>query len=176
MKRTFITGALALVFVSSFQALSLNWPVFINMVFLPPIILIFSLQNFKLMETIYLSLLVGLMTDIMGGFMIGINMLLMLLTSFVLVSLNLSSGRIYQSEIIYYVMGVSFVYRILLLITELILVGARINFSILGLLLGPIIDGLLSSFFYYLLIKALSKALVFDRADYLRKEGIGRFR
>lgn len=176
MKRVLITSIMALIFSSCWQALSLNWPFFINMVFLPPIVLVFSLQNFKLMETIFISLLVGLLIDSMGGFLIGFNMMLMLILSFILLSLNLFNGRIYQNELIYYVMAVSFVYRILLLISQFIFIGSKTNLLLLQLILGPILDGLLSGVFYFILIKALVLVHAFDRSDFLRKQSVGRFR
>lgn len=176
MKRVLVTSLMALFFCSSWQALSLNWPVFINMVFWPPIILVFSLQNFKMFETILICLLVGLIVDSMGGFLIGVNMLLMLVISFVLLSLNLFNGRISQSELIYYVMAVSFIYRVLLLAGQLILFGFKTNILLLQLILGPIFDGLLSGVFYYLLIKVLVLVHAFDRSDFLRKHSVGRFR
>lgn len=177
MKRILVTFFMALIFISCWHALSLNWPLFINMVFLPPIILVFSLQNFKLIETIFISLLVGLVIDSLGGFYIGINMLLMLIMAFVLVSLNLFNGRIFQNELIYYVMVVSFVYRILLLLGQLLFFGSKTNLLLLQLILGPIIDGLVSSIFYYLLIRGLVLVHAFDRSDFLRKHSeSGRFR
>lgn len=175
MKRVLITALMALLFVSCWHALSLNWPLFLNMVFLPPIVLVFSLQNFKANEMILTSLLVGLLIDSMGGFLIGVNMLLMLLVSFVLASLNLFNGRIYQQELTYYVMATSFIYRILLLISQLILVGSKANFLWFSLILGPVIDGLMCHVFYYLLIKVLILAKAFDRSDLLKKHSVGRF-
>lgn len=176
MKRVLTTVVVSLIFLSVWQALGLNWPFFINMVFLPPIILVFALQNFKLMETIVTSLFIGLLIDSMGGFLIGVNMTLMLVMSFVMVAINLSSGRIHTNELTYYVMGTSFVYRILLLLGQLILQGTRTNFSWLELIIGPIIDGLISHVFYYLLIQALVLVKAIDRTEHLRKHGLGRFR
>lgn len=176
MKRVFITSLMALIFTSSWQALSLNWPFFINMVFLPPIILVFSLQNFKMIETIIICLFVGLIVDSMGGFLIGVNMLLMLIMSFVLLSFNLFNGRISQSELIYYVIAISFIYRVLLLIGQLVLIGQKTNILLLQLVLGPALDGLLSGVFYFILIRALVLVHAFDRSDFLRKHSVGKFR
>jgi hypothetical protein len=177
MKRVLVTSAMALIFLSAWQALSLNWPLFLNMVFLPPIVLVFSLQNFKLIETIFIALLVGFIVDSMGGFLVGTNMLLMLLVAFILVLLNIFSGRIHQNEIIYYVMAISVAYRILLLIVQLCFFGTRSNILLLQLILGPIIDGLLSNIFYYVLTKVLILVRGFDRSDFLRKHSeLGRFR
>lgn len=168
MKRVFFTAVFVLVFGAVWQALANALPQWLNLFFFPPVIIVFSLQYFKPLETIFIALICGLMADIFGGFLIGSNMLLMLLLAFIMGALNLFSGRIYRQELFYYVMAVSFVYRLILLIVHLVFLGSKTNVFIAQLIMGPIIDGLVSFIFYHLLVKMLSLMKTFDPADYFR--------
>ena len=102
----------------------------------------------------------------MGGVMLGSNMMLMLIMAFVLTSCNVFSGRIDHREQIFYVMGVSLLYRILALLTSIILLGGKANISLLQLIGGPIIDGLVSIIFYKLLIRVLFLSRAFEQSDF----------
>lgn len=175
MKRVMITGFLALVFGASWQSLAIHLPLWLNLFFLPPVILVFSLQYFRPLETIFVSLFGGLITDILGGFMIGSNMLLMLIAAFVLGAFNVFSGRVGREELAYYVVAISFLYRVVFLIAHLVFLGAKANILVVQLFIGPMVDGLMSILFYRVLVKFLGLVRAFDQSDYFRNRiGLGR--
>jgi hypothetical protein len=175
MKRVFVTAFLVLVFGAFWQSLAVYLPFWLNLFFTPPIVLVFSLQFFRTLETIVLCLVCGLCADILGGLMVGSNMLFMLCAAFILSASNIISGRIYNEEQIYYVMATSFLYSIIVLIAHLIFLQTKANVFFLQLLLGPIVDGVMSIIFYKFLLKALISTKAIDQSDYF-KDRIGFYR
>jgi hypothetical protein len=175
MRRVLIITFMGLFFVAIFQTIGLNLPIWLNLFFLPPVILTFSLQFFKPLEVIIANLICGYIVDVLGGYLIGSNMLLMLVMAFFLGVFNLTAGRLYRQELTGYVICISFMYRILLLMSQLLLVGSEINIFIGQILLGPFIDGFVSIIFYYLLVKIMALVKVFDQNDFFRNRiGLNR--
>jgi hypothetical protein len=168
MRRVIVTIVFALVFGAVSQALSITIPLGFNLFFIPPVVLVFSLQFFKPFEIMFIALCCGAIADILGGFSVGFNMLLMLLFALVLGSFKVFSGRMHQRELIYCVVVISFVYRVVLLITQIVFFRDVANFYVMHLFLGSFVDGMVSVFVYYLLVKTLSLLKVFDQNDFFR--------
>lgn len=166
MKRVLVTVIFALVTSAVWQSLASHLPLWLNLFFLPPLILVFSLQFFRPLETLMLCLLCGLIVDILGGFMLGANMIIMLMMAFMLTLFNVFSGRVYREEQCFYVMAVSLVFRLIALIANLILMGDKANILLMQLILGPPLDGILSIVLFRLLVKALSLVKAMDQSEY----------
>jgi hypothetical protein len=130
------------------------------------------LQFFKPQETIFIAFCCGAITDILGGFPIGINIALSLGLIFFGSSARAFGGRLARNELVYYVMFASFIYRLILQIAYSIYTRGDTNIFIVHLVLGPIIDGGISILFYSLLVRVLCWIKVFDHNDYY-KDRIG---
>lgn len=175
MKRVIVTSLFMILFGAVWQALGVNLPLWMNLFFLPPVVLVFSLQFFRPLETIILALLCGYIADVLGGFTIGTNMLMMLVNAFLLSAFNVFSVRIHRSDLVYYVMGISLIYRVLLLISQLIVVGAKTNIFLLQFIIGPLVDGLLGIIFFYMLSRTLALLKALDHNDLLKNRiGLSR--
>ncbi len=168
MKKVFFTTLLAFLFGSLWPSIAISLPLWLNVMFLPPMILCFGLQYFRPFEKIFLCLFSGFIVDILGGFSLGINMLLMLGFSFALATSNLFLGRISRLDLSYYVVIVSFFYRLALLAFESTVIGEKNNIFISHFIFGPLMDGLMSVIFYYLLFKILSAVKAMEHTDTLR--------
>lgn len=168
MKRVLVTGLVSLIFEAIWQAFAIGWPVSLNVFFSPPIVLVFAVYYFKPLETIAIALLCGLIIDVLGGFLIGSNMLLMLVISFAMSGLSVFSGRIHRRDLIYYVIAISFFYRMCLLGSTLILFGGKANILVSQLLIGPLVDGLFSVPFYFVLVKVLAVVKAFDQNEFFK--------
>jgi hypothetical protein len=168
MKKVFFTALLVFLFGALWPTLAKSLPLWLNVMFLPPIILCFGMQYFRSFEKIFLCLITGFIVDTLGGFPVGLNMLIMLGFSFLLGISNMFSGRISRLELSYYVVAVSFFYRLALLALESTLIGEKNNIFISHFILGPLVDGLLSIVFYFLLVKILSVAKAMEHTDSLR--------
>lgn len=166
MKRIVVTSFLVLMIGAFWQSLANYLPGWANLFFLPPLVLVFSLQFFRGFETLFICLICGLISDILGGLLLGSNMLLMLFLTFILSMFNIFSGRLHQQVQIYYVVLVSFIYRVLSLILSLIFLGNKANIFLTQLLLGPLIDGLISIVFFKLLVKMLSLVKAIDQSEF----------
>ncbi len=166
MKRAILTAFLALVFGAMWQALANHLPSWLNLFFLPPVVLVFILQFYRPLETIQSCLLCGFVVDVMSGMAIGSNMILMLIMTFVLGVVNVFSGRHARRELIFYCMAVSFLYRLITLAAGAIILGSKANFLLFQLLLGPVVDGLIGVVFYKLLVAVLSLFKLFDQSDF----------
>lgn len=174
MKKIVASSVVVFIFGALWPSLAMSLPLWLNVMFLPPIMLCFSLQYFRSFEKIFICLLAGLIVDILGGFDLGINMALMLIFSFSFSATNLFMGRISRLELSYYVVGVSLMYRVALFILELFLVREKHNIFISHYIFGPLIDGLLSILFYYVLVKILSAIKALEHSDVLRP-GLGTY-
>jgi len=130
------------------------------------VVLVFILQFFRPLETIAICLLCGAVVDTLGGFALGSNMLLMLGMAFFLSAFNVFSGRIFWREQIFYVIAISFLYRLMALVTSFFFLGAQANILFLPLLLGPLIDGIVSTLFFRTLKKTLILAKVMDQGEF----------
>lgn len=172
MKRILCMAFLTFLQASLWQAIALSLPVSLNILCLPALVLAFSLQFFKPLETIWVSLLCGAIIDILGGFAIGVNMSLMLVLSYVLGATSMFCGRVSLRELSFYVLFLSLVYRVAFFITGLILVGQKTNISFMQLLLGPCIDALMSQIFFVILARMLIALKSFERNDFA-KYGVG---
>lgn len=165
----------AVLFGASVQALGVKLPLWLNLFFLPPVILVFSLQFFRPLETILLALLCGYITDVLGGFPVGVNMLMMLCTAFLLSALNVFSVRIHRHDLVYYVMGISLVYRVALQLSQLVFSGAKANIYLIQFVIGPLVDGLVSLVFYFMLGKTLALIKALDHNDFSKSRiGLSR--
>lgn len=165
MKRVSIVALLTFLTASLWQTLALAIPYGLNILCLAPIVIAFSLQFFKPLETIWVCLVAGAIIDALGGFSIGVNMALMLAFSFVLGATNLFLGKLSVRELCLYVAGLSVLYRIAFFLAGIILVGQKINMSLGQIILGPVLDMLVAYIFYFILIRILRN----DFANY----GIG---
>jgi hypothetical protein len=168
MKRALIIASLSLIATAIWHAFATRLPYLINALFLPPIVLVFISQYFKPFEIIGSSLLCGLFIDVLGGFPVGFNILLMLIAAIAINLMNVFSGKIYNRELIYYVFVVSLGYRLALLISQFIFFGHKTNLHVAQLFFGPIIDGLFSIPFYYGVVAVLSLVKAFDRAEFYK--------
>lgn len=166
MKRAFIIALLSFITTAAWHAVATKLPYLLNVLFLPPIILVFASRYFKPMEILWAALMCGLFIDVLGGFPVGFNILLMLVVAIALNLMNVFSGKIYSNELIYYVAVVSFVYRLALLISQFIFSGLKTNLHLAHLFFGPLIDALVSIPFYYILVATLSLSKAFDRSDF----------
>ncbi|OPZ95955.1 MAG: hypothetical protein BWY70_01877 [Bacteroidetes bacterium ADurb.Bin408] len=95
-------------------------------------------------------------------------MLIMLGFSFALGASNMFLGRTSRIELSYYVVGVSFLYRLALLAVEATLMGAKNNIFISQFFMGPLVDGFISVMFFYVLVKILSLFKALEHSDSLR--------
>jgi hypothetical protein len=168
MKRALTIAILAFFTTAVWHAMATRLPYLLNVLFLPPIVLVFASRYFKPLEIFTSSLLCGLFIDVLGGFPVGFNILLMLIAAIAINILHIFSGKIYNRELIYYVFAVSLIYRLALLISQFIFSGQKTNFHLAQLFFGPIIDGLASIPFYYLVVAALSLIKAFDRSEFYR--------
>lgn len=168
MKRAFIIALLSFVTTACWHAVATKIPYLLNVLFLSPIILVFVSQYFKPFEIILSSLMCGLFIDVLGGFPVGFNILLMLIFAIAINLLNVFSGKVYSRELIYYVFVVSFIYRLALLISHFVFSGQKTNLHLAQLFFGPLIDGLVSIPFYYILVATLSLGKAFDRSEFYK--------
>jgi len=168
MKRVMVMTSLTFLTSALWQVLALNLPYWLNILCLPPIVLAFSLQFFRPLETIWVSLLCGALFDILGGFSVGVNMSLMLVFAFILGTTNLFTGRLSLRDLSIYAGGLSFIYRVVFYVASLIASVQKVNLSIGQLIVGPILDLVVA----YVLFLALSKILValksFERSDFAK--------
>lgn len=132
-----------------------------------PLILVFSLQYFRLIETMIVSLCCGAIFDILGGFPIGYNMLVMLSFILMLKLFKILSSHVPRHELMYYVFIVSFLYRLAIIVVDLV-VQRTPNTLFFAMLGGPLIDGIISIFLYPFWVKVLSIVKVFDQNDFFR--------
>lgn len=168
MRRALVTAMLSFLVTAVWNALATKMPYMFNVLFLPPIILVFVSQYFKPIEIILVSLMCGLFVDVLGGFPIGFNILLMLVIAVAINLLNVFSSKIYSRDFIYYVIAVSFVYRLSLLLSQFVFIGPKTNIYLTQLFLGPLIDGVVSIPFYALLVQFLTLIRSFDRSDFFK--------
>lgn len=168
MKRVLVMVLMSFIFGAAAQTCAVFMPSFLNVFFMPPVVLVFAVLYFKPLETVWVSLLCGFLGDVLGGFAIGSNMILMLLFAFSISAFNVFSGRVHRKELIYYVAIISFVYRLVLLMSNFIFLGAKTNIFIVHLLLGPIVDGLLSIIFYSFSVRVLSLIKAFDQSEFFK--------
>ncbi len=168
MMRVFFTVLIAFIFMSTWHAFAMKFPYMLNVLFLPPIVLVFASQYFKPMEVLMVSLSCGIIIDVLGGFSVGFNVLVMLMLAIVLSLANVFSGRIHHRELIFYVFAVSFVYRILLLLSHFVFFGQKTNMHLSQLFFGPMVDGVVSVPFYFVLVATLSLVNKFDRSDFYK--------
>lgn len=168
MKKAITVSILLIIFMALWQAFTFSLPIWLNVMFMPPIILCFIMQYFKPIEAIFMCLFCGAIVDVAGGFLIGINMVLMLIWYFTLGAANVFSGRISRLELSSYAAVISFLYRLSLLIVESTMVGEKNNVYLSHLLFGPIMDWISSVIFYFLLFKSLLFIKVIDLSDYSR--------
>ena len=172
MKRVLVTLMLTFIITSLWQAFALFMPYGLNILCLPPILLAFSLQFFKPLETLWISIVCGAIIDILGGFSIGVNMVLMISVAFMLGTTNLFIGRLSLGELSLYVAALSLFYRIIFFITNIIL-GQKVNISFGQLIFGPLIDMIIGYVFFIILAKILILLKSFERSDFA-KYGVGR--
>lgn len=165
MNRVFITSVLALLFVSVWQGLFSHFDPSFNLFYMPPLVLVFSLHFFNPLENITLALFCGYIADVLGGFVIGQNMILMLLLAFVVGSLNVFARRPLKGELAYYVAAMSLIYRTTLLVLQVFVLGSSSNIFIFQLFLGPLIDALMSLIFFSILIAILSALRLLDQNE-----------
>lgn len=168
MRRVVIVTLVTFIFAAAWQALSLKLSHIGNLFFIAPLVLVFAVQFLKPIEVMPVGLLCGVIIDVLGGFPIGLNMLLLVNLGLLLGVFKVFSGRISRRELVYYVMVISFLYRLILLLVNLVLFYDKANIFVVPLLLGPIFDGLISVIFYPLLVRVLSLFKVFDQNDYFR--------
>jgi hypothetical protein len=166
MKRVLITSFWVLLFEAVWLSLGNYLPLWLNLFFSPPVVLVFVLQFFRPLETIATCLFCGIIVDTLGGFALGYNMLLMLLMAFSLSAFNVFSGRIFWREQIFYVIAISFLYRLIGLITTFFFLGSKANIVFLPLAIGPWIDGAVSIIFFRTLKKTLILAKVMEQGDF----------
>ena len=166
MKRTIALTIFVLLFGSLFQTLAVFLPSSLRVFLLPPVVLIFSLRYFRSLETLAVSILCGGIIDILAGAPLGMNMGLILLFSVALGSSNLFLAKIGPSDFFYRVALLSFVYRIALLFSSLVLFKTRVNFVWHDYLLGPPIDGLVGVVFYHGLSRVLISFRIIDRHEF----------
>ncbi|MCA9508158.1 MAG: hypothetical protein KC505_07050 [Myxococcales bacterium] len=165
MKKIFLSALTVLVFASLWPSLARSLPLWLNVNFLPPIILCLGLRYFQSIERVVLFLICGFIIDALNGFSLGLNMLLMLGFSFLLGASNAFLGRISRLELCYYVVGVSFFYRLILFSIESIFMGNRQNILISQFIVGPLVDGIVSVIFYYFLFQLFSMARIVEYSD-----------
>lgn len=168
MKRVLVTVCFSFLVTSAWITLATKIPYALNVLFLPPIILVFSCHYFRPVDIIMTSIICGLYTDVLGGFPVGFNTLLMLIAAAAINLLRVFSSRIYSRDLIYYVVAVSFVYRLTLLISQVVFIGPKTNIYLAQLFFGPLVDGLVSIPFYYFLVQLLSLVKSFDRSEFLK--------
>ncbi len=168
MKRVLIIALLSFLITAVWQSFATKIPYLFNVLFVPPIVLVFVSQYCKPLEILGSALLCGLVIDVAGGFPVGFNILLMLIMAIAINLTNVFSGRIYNHELIYYVFVISLIYRLSLLISQFIFIGHKTNLHLAQLFFGPLIDGLVSIPFYYCLVALLTLAKVFDRSEFYR--------
>lgn len=166
MKRVVAITSLAFFTSALWQALAISLPYWLNILCLPPIILAFSLQFFRPLETVWVSLLCGALFDILGGFSVGVNMSLMLVFAFVFGTTNLFMGRLSLRDLSIYVGGLSVVYRVVFYLAGLIASVQKVNVSFGQLILGPILDILVAYVFFVTLSKILVALKSFERSDF----------
>ena len=166
MKRVIVVMSLAFFTSTLWQALAISLPYWLNVLCLPPIILAFSLQFFKPLETIGISLLCGALCDILGGFAVGVNMSLMLVFAFVFGASNLFVGRLSLRDLSIYVGGLSLIYRIIFYLASLIASVQKVNIFFLQLIIGPLLDIFVGFIFFVALSKILIALKSFERSDF----------
>lgn len=162
MKKLIIVNIFALLITAFWGTLGALIPHWLNVFFLPPMIIFFGMQSFRFIERLMLFLVCGFIVDSLGGFTVGINMFLM-----VAMGLGLSLTRLFHTKIVglelgFFVLVLSFSYRLFLFVFEFLFVGGRPNLYLLHLLIGPIIDTAFAIVVYALLFKVL---LLFNAAE-----------
>ncbi len=175
MIRVIITGFLSFIFVAILQSCEVFMPAIFSMVFLPPILLVFSVRYFTLKETLGVGVLVGGIIDGISGYLIGSSMVIFLLFTMVLSLSQILSGRIHRFDLPYYVFFVSLSYRIVFIIVEVVFFSGSVNIDLWQIILGPIFDAFASLAIFYVLATVLAQVKAFDSQEYF-KNGLGRRR
>jgi hypothetical protein len=171
MSRILIVTLFCLFTNSLWQALALFFPNIVNVLFLPPIILVFCLQYFRQFETVVIVLWCGAIVDILGGSLIGFNMLLMLLFFFLLSASSIFAGRLSLRELSAYVAVISLFYRVAFFLIEATFSWQSTNLYLAHLCFGPLVDWLISIPFYALMMRVLIAIKAFEPAE--RSRGLG---
>jgi cell shape-determining protein MreD len=166
MKKVFIVASLSFLLAAFWQAAALMLPYGLNILCIPPIIIAFTLQFFKPLETIGLCIITGAIVDSLGGFALGVNMALMLLVCFFLGATNILLSRVSLRELSIYVVALSLLYRMVFFVAIILIGKQKINISFSQFLLGPIIDMIISYVFYRLLTKILIACKALERSDF----------
>lgn len=149
MKRVVISTFVVLFFSGIWQALALYLPTFLNVLFLAPLVVVFSLRHFRPLETLAICLFAGSIIDVLSGSLIGINMLLTLGFVFALGTKNVSHVRMSRYDFWFYIGTVSFVYRLVFFIFHFLCFGFLANFYLWQFLLGPLVDIFVGQIFFY---------------------------
>lgn len=168
MKRVMIMTTWSFLITAVWQGLAVKMPSLVNVLFLPPLILVFLNQYCRPLESIATVLLLGFVLDVLGGFVIGFNILFMLISVVIMYTFNFFSGRIHKGVLVYYVMFISLMYRILFLAVQIIVFGPKANMYLAQVFLGPIIDGIMSLPFYAGMVELLAVSGCFDKNEYYK--------
>lgn len=168
MKRIFITSIYVLIFKALWQFFLLLFPSFFDLLFLPPVVLAFCLIYFKINESSIICLFCSMIVDVLGGYLIGINMLLMTMLLFVLNVLVRDSGWGNKRHFFVAVLLISFVYRLLLVLFQLLFVSNGLNVGFCYIILGPFVDAGFGSLFSLLLVRILLLFNAFELGDLYR--------
>lgn len=142
---------LLLMISSIWQGFLPKMPTIFDFFLLAPLTIVFSLQYFRFKESLMICLLSGAIIDILSGSIIGFNIFLMILFVLILSFFNVFLGKKSQFVLSFYVLIISFFYRIIYLIFQGLFGNTYLMLG--NLIFGPIIDSIISILFYYLLSK-----------------------
>lgn len=166
MKKVIIFFIILLFVAALAQGMAVFLPDNLNLFFMPPFVILFSLRYLKFFYAIFMAIIFGYIIDVMGGYLIGINIFLIGSLLLVINELKIFYERITKNEFIFYLLIVSFLYRLLLLFICLIFYGKKMNLYFINLILGPLFDCMIMFILYPLINKLIH---IFDQGDSLKK-------
>jgi hypothetical protein len=169
MKRVFSLSITTFILASLLQCLTLHIPLWLNVFFLPSIVIVFIVQYYRPIEIVIACILCGSTIDALGGFLIGYNISLMLMFSFAASFSGVITARRSWYELSLFVIPMSFGYRLANLLAEILFFKSSGNVYIVQLFLGPIFDWPVAIIVYFILTKLLTFFKIFDFGDFVRR-------
>lgn len=165
MKKIFFCSLLSLLFISFWQTCSVFLPSFLNVFLICPVAILFSLQFLKFNEMLAVGVIVGIFIDSLSGITIGISSIACLIVILVLSNINMFLMRVNQPIFTFYMLFISFFYRLAFLFVNTFLLGNKTNFIFAVAMLGPVVDALIAPLFFFVLIKIFALFKAFEHHD-----------
>lgn len=120
-----------------------------SLLLVAPIVLVISIFCLETLEALWVLMFVGIVIDSLTGSLAGLNMWLLVFLGAAGIALSSWLGKPHWPMIVSFLLGVSFVYRMIL--------AQMGNYEFLNLLLGPCVDACVGFLIFYSLPRRVIK-------------------